>query len=153
MFPEHSGVYIAQKDNDIIVVKVKGVYPSLQLDKKAINLGEYLRTGKIVEVTQSQFDNLELFHAQWNFIPLDFINFGVFSKNKTDFAVSGSDLYLEEEEVIALRGKYFRLCQQGVSPLKVIRAISYEYKVSTEQIIKLINGFDEQARTGFLHTI
>jgi hypothetical protein len=153
MFPEHSGVYIAQKDNDIIVVKVKGVYPSLQLDKKAINLGEYLRTGKIVEVTQSQFDNLELFHAQWNFIPLDFINFGVFSKNKTDFAPNGADLYLEEEEVIALRGKYFRLCQQGVSPLKVIRAISYEYKVSTEQIIKLINGFDEQARTGFLHTI
>jgi hypothetical protein len=153
MFPEHSGVYIAQKDNDIIVVKVKCVYPSLQLDKKAINLGEYLRTGKIVEVTQSQFDNLELFHAQWNFIPLDFINFGVFSKNKTDFAPNGADLYLEEEEVIALRGKYFRLCQQGVSPLKVIRAISYEYKVSTEQIIKLINGFDEQARTGFLHTI
>ena len=153
MFPEHSGVYIAQKDNDIIVVKVKGVYPSLQLDKKAINLGEYLRTGKIVEVTQSQFDNLELFHAQWNFIPLDFINFGVFSKNKTDFAPNGADLYLEEEEVIALRGKYFRLCQQGVSPLKVIRAISYEFKVSTEQIMKLINGFDEQARTGFLHTI
>ena len=151
MFPESSGVYIAQRESDFFIVKVKGVYPTLQLDKKAINLGEYLRTGKIVEVTQSQFDNLELFHTQWNFIPLDFINFGVFSK--TDFAPNGADLHLEEEEVIALRGKYFRLCQQGVSPLKVIRAISYEYKVSTEQIMKLINGFDEQARTGFLHTI
>ena len=142
MFPEHSGVYIAQRDDDIIIVKVKGVYPSLQLDKKAMFLSEFLRNGKIVEVPKETFDNIELFHTEWNFIPLRFINFGVFSK--TEFAPDGTNLYLTEEDILAIRGKYYRLCQAGVSPVKVVRALSYEFKVSTEQILPLINEFDHQ---------
>ena len=142
MFPEHSGIYAAQRENDIVVVKVKGVYPSLQLDKKAILLSEYFRSGKIVEVPQSLFENIEIFHSEWNFIPLDFFNFGVFSK--TEFVPNGANLYLSEEDILSIQGKYYRLCQQGVSPIKVIRALSYEFKVSTEQIIPLINGFDSQ---------
>ena len=142
MFPEHSGVYIAQRDDDIIIVKVKGVYPSLQLDKKAILLSEYLKTGKIVEASSGLFENIELFHTKWNFIPLDCINFGVFSK--TEFVPNGTNLYLSEEDVLAIQGLYYRLCQQGVSPVKVIRAISYEFKLPTEQVISLINEFDKQ---------
>lgn len=142
MFPEHSGIYAAQRNDDIIIVKVKGVYPSLQLDKNAILLSEYFRSGKIVEASKELFDNIELFHTDWNFIPLDFFNFGVFSK--TDFAPNGANLYLSEEDVLAIQGKYYRLCQQGVSPIKVIRALSYEFKVSTEQIIPLVNEFDTQ---------
>ena len=142
MFPENSGVYIAQRDQEAFIVKVKGVYPTLQLDKKAIDLGTFLINGKMKEVPQSILDNMELFHTDWSFHPLE-LNFGVFSK--TEFNPNGHDLYLSEEDVSILRGKYYRMCQQGVSPLKVVRALGYEFKVSMDQIIKLINGFDAQA--------
>lgn len=145
MFPESSGVYIAQRDTDFFIVKVKGVYPTLQLDKKAVDLGEFLHNGRTKEVSQEVLDNMELFHMDWEFHPLSFINFGVFS-NKTDFIPNGNDLYLSEEDILSIRGKYYRLCQQGVSAMKVIRALGYEFKVSKDQVIKLINNFDEQAR-------
>lgn len=145
MFPESSGAYIAQRKSDLFIVKVKGVYPTLQLDKKAVDLGTYLSNGKTKEVPQDVLDNIELFHTEWEFHPLRFINFGVFSK--TDFNPDGTKLYLSEEDTIALRGKYYRLCQQGVSPMKAIRAIGYEFKVSKEQILELINNFDGQANT------
>lgn len=143
MFPEASGVYIAQRDADLFIVKVKGVYPTLQLDKKAVDLGEYLRHGKTKEVPQEVLDNLELFHYEWEFNPLRFINFGVFSN--LEFNPDGTKLYLSEDDMVSLRGKYYRLCQQGVSPMKVIRALGYEFKVSTDQILELINNFDAQA--------
>lgn len=143
MFPENSGVYIAQRESDLFIVKVKGVYPTLQLDKKAVDLGSFLGSGKNVEVPQDVLDNIELCHMDWVFHPLSFINFGVFSK--TEFSPNGSDLYLSEDDVRSLQGKYYRLCQQGVSPMKVIRALGYEFKVSKDQIIKLINEFDAQA--------
>jgi hypothetical protein len=145
MFPESSGVYIAQRNDDLFIVKVKGVYPTLQLDKKAVDLGEFLRNGKTKEVPQDVMDNMELFHTDWEFNSLRFINFGVFSK--TEFNPNGNNLYLSEEDVLSLRGKYYRLCQQGVSPMKVIRALGYEFKISREQIINLINDFDAQANT------
>lgn len=144
MFPESSGVYIAQRDSDLYVVRVKGVYPTLQLDKKAINLGEYLHSGKIKEVPQEVLDNMELFHTDWEFRSLSFINFGVFSK--TEFNPNSEDLYLSEDDVLSIRGKYYRLCQQGVSATKVIRALGYEFKSSKAQIIKLVNNFDTQAK-------
>lgn len=145
MFPENSGVFIAQKDSDIFAVKVKGVYPTLQLDKKAINLGVFLSNGRLQEVPQEVLDNIEIFHMEWEFHPLRFINFGVFSK--TDFNPDGTKLYLTDEDMTALRSKYYRLCQQGVSPIKVIRALGYEFKVSSDQIRELINKFDGQAPT------
>ena len=143
MFPESSGVYIAQRDSNLFIVKVKGVYPTMQLDKKAVDLGEYLHNGKTKEVPQEVLDNIELFHTNWEFHPLRFINFGVFSK--VEFNPNGTNLYLSEEDTIAIRGKYYRLCQQGVSAMKVIRALGYEFKVSKDQIINLINSFDAQA--------
>ena len=142
MFPESSGLFIAQRDLDIFIVKVKGVYPTMQLDKKAINLGGFFRDGKIAEVPQNVLDNIEMFHTEWEFRPLN-INFGVFSLN--EFNPNGNNLYLSEDEIISIRNKYYRLCQQGVSPLKVARALGYEFKVSTDQILKLINSFDAQA--------
>lgn len=143
MFPENSGVFIAQHDDgSIVMVKVKGVYPTLQLDKNAIDISAFLRTGTTQQVPKSMLDNIELFHTEWRFVPLKFNNFNVFSR--TDFAVNGK-LYLSDEDIVSLQGKYYRLCQQGVSPMKVIRALSYEYKVPTDQIIPLINCFDAQA--------
>ena len=143
MFPESSGIYIAQRESDLFIVKVKGVYPTLQLDKKAIDLGKFLCNGRTQEVTQDVLDDMELFHMSWDFIPLNFINFGVFSK--TEFNPNGSNLYLSEEDIISIQGKYYRLCQQGVSAIKVVRALGYEFKMSKEQVISLINGFDKQA--------
>lgn len=143
MFPEASGVYIAQRNADLFIIKIKGVYPTMQLDKKAVDLGEFLRNGKTKEVPQEVLDNIELCHTDWDFHPLRFINFGVFSK--TEFQPDGTTLYMSEEDIVSLRGKYYRLCQQGVSPMKVIRALGYEFKVSKDQIIKLINNFDAQA--------
>ena len=142
MFPKHSGMYIAQRNDDVVIVKVKGVYPSLQLDKKAFFLSEFVKNGKLSEVPQELFDNIELYHQEWDFKLLDFINFGVFSK--TEFAPSGTNLFLSEEDTYSLRNLYYRLCQQGVSPTKVIRAVSYEYKISREQVMSLINGFDSE---------
>lgn len=143
MFPESSGVYIAQRNDELFIVKVKGVYPTMQLDKKALDLSEFLINGKYKEVPQATLDGIELFHTSWEFHPLRFIHFGVFSK--TEFNPDGQNLYLIEEDITALRSKYYRLCQQGVSPSKIIRALGYEFKVSTEQIISLLNNFDAQA--------
>ena len=143
MFPECSGVYFAQRKDELFIVKVKGVYPTMQLDKKAIDLGEYLGSGKFKEVSVETLDNIELFHEEWTFYPLTFISIGVFSKTK--FMPDGTNLYLSEDDYTSIRGKYYRLCEQGVSAIKVIRALSHEFKVSKDQIINLINGFDSQA--------
>jgi hypothetical protein len=89
-------------------------------------------------------DNITIFHESWNFHPLKFVNFSVFSK--IEFQPDGTKLYLSEEDIIGIRGKYFRMCQQGVSPMKVIRALSYEFKTSKDQIIALINEFDKQSK-------
>lgn len=145
MFPECSGVYIAQREDSLFIVKVKGVYPTLQLDKKAVNLGVFLRNGKTEEVSQDILDNMELFHTRWEFHPLRFLNFSVFSK--TEFQPNGTALYLSEEDILSLRSLYYRLCQQGVPPMKAVRAVGYELKVSKDQVLKLINSFDEQSRT------
>lgn len=143
MFPECSGVYIAQREDELYIVKIKGVYPTLQLDKKAVDLGKFLGNGKTQEVPIEVLDNIELFHENWDFYPLDFIKIGVFSKN--EFMIDGKKLYMSQDDYVAIRGKYYRLCEQGVSPMKVIRALSHEFKVSKDQIINLINSFDAQA--------
>lgn len=142
MFPESSGVYIAQRDSSLFIVKIRGVYPTLQLDKNAIDLGEYLCNGKKKEVPKEVLDNMEIFHTEWTFYSLKFIDFTVFSK--IDFNPDGTDLYLSEEDIVLIRGKYYRMCQQGVSPMKICRALSYEFKCSLEQIINLVNDFDAQ---------
>lgn len=141
MFPQSSGVYIAHRDVDSFIVKVKGVYPTLQLDKNILDLGEFVRSGKIKEVPKEVLSNIELFHTEWEFTPIRVFN--VFSK--TEFNPNGIDFYLSEDDVVNLRGKYYRLCQQGVSAMKVIKALEYEFKVPSTQIISLINEFDKQS--------
>ena len=141
MFPEHSGVFIAQRDSELLIVTVKGVYPTLQLER-AVDLGEYLKSGKLIPVDKNTLDNIVLFHSKWSFEVLP-VDIPVFSK--TDFSPSGTNLYLSDEDAIHIQGLYYRLCAQGVSPLKSARAISYEYKLSMDQVLNLINKFDAQA--------
>lgn len=142
MFPDSSGIYIAQRQNKTLIVKIKGIYPAFQLDKNAFDLGEFLRTGKKDEVPKETLDNIELFHNEWTFHPLRFINFGVFSK--TEFYPDGSSLYMSVDDLMSIRGMYFRLCEQGVPATKIVRALAYEFKCSTDQIISLVNEFDKQ---------
>lgn len=143
MFPESSGVYIAKRDNKAVVVRIKGVYPSLTLDKAAIDLGSFLSRGKVLEAPKELLDNIEIFHTEWDFYPLKFIDFGVFSN--TEFAPDSSRLYMDQEEILMITGKYYRMCQQGVSPTKIIRALACEFKTTKEQIIKFVNALDEYA--------
>lgn len=142
MFPEHSGVFIAKRGSYLLIVTVKGVYPTLKLGERAIDLGEYLRKGKFVEVPKNMLDAMEMFHMSWEFVPL---NIGIPVFSNTEFEPTGTNLYLSDEDMMYVQGLYYRLCQQGVSPLKAIRAISYEYKLSTDQTRDLINKFDAQA--------
>lgn len=143
MFPEYSGVYLAQREDDLYVVKVKGVYPTLALDKNALDLGEFLRSGKTKAVDKTILDNMELMHQRWLFTRMRVDN--VFSNIKKNEFTGVTSLYASEEDVIAIRSMYYRLCQQGVSPFKIIRALTHEFKTNEEQIIKLVNGFDKQA--------
>lgn len=143
MFPESSGVYIAKRESEILIVRIKGMFPTLTLDKKALDLGSFLRTGKVEEVSKDTLDNIELFNEYWTFHPLKHIGFDVFSK--IEFIPDSSRLYVSEEDMIALRGKYYRMCQQGVSPTKIIRALTYEFKTTPDQIIELVNKFDGQS--------
>lgn len=140
MFPENSGMYIASRNDEAYIIKVKGVYPSLRIEKKALNLTAFFTSNKVEEAPQDVLDNMEIFHSEWQFKPLP-IN--VFSK--IQFCSTTTNLYMSMEDISALRGKYYRMVQQGVSITKVIRALSYEFKTSKEQIIKLINAFDAQA--------
>ena len=142
MFPDHSGVFIAKRNGNLLIVTVKGVYPTLKLGDRAIDLGEYLKNGKLVEVNKHTLEAVELFHMSWEFLPLN-VNISVFSN--TEFDPTGTNLYLSDEDIMYVQGLYYRLCQQGVSPLKAVRAISYEYKISKEQVLNLINKFDAQA--------
>lgn len=144
MFPESSGIYIAQRDDELVILKIKGIYPSLQIDKNAFDLGLFLKTGKKSEVSEGILSNIEIFHNEWEFHPLNFVNYSVFSN--TTFCPNSENLFLSEEDILSIRGKYYRMCQQGVSVFKVIKALAAEFKTNKGQIVKLINKFDEQAR-------
>ena len=60
---------------------------------------------------------------------------------KTAFKVNGN-LDLGTDERLSLRNTYYRFVQSGVSSSKIIRALMYEYHVTMEQVISLINEFD-----------
>ena len=144
MFPEASGAYIAHRDAKSYIVKIKGVYPTFDLDNRIFDLGEFLNKGKLSEAPKGTAENILLAHEKWSFEPLKFLNFEVFSN--TEFRNDNGDLYLSDDDYYRIRGKYYRLVEQGVSAVKIIRALSYEFKVPTERIIELVNCYDREAR-------
>lgn len=141
-FPTSSGIYIAQKAEHIIMFEVKGVYPTLQLGK-GVALDKFFSGSKLVEASKEEMANIELFPESWRFDKLKYINTGVFSK--IDFSASGH-LYISEDDDFAMRSKYYRLCEMGVSSGKIIRAIASEFKLSLDQVISMINRWDEEAQ-------
>ena len=141
-FPTSSGIYIAQKEEHIVMFEVKGVYPTLQLGK-SIALDKFFCGGKLVEASKEIMANIELFPETWRFDKMKYINTGVFSK--INFNANGI-AFLSEEDEYAMRDKYYRLCMLGVSALKAAKAIAVEFKVSIDQMLCIVNRWDEESK-------
>lgn len=143
LFPQSAGIYICQRDTDLILIVVKGVCPTLKLDS-GFDLGTYLRTRKAKPASKEILDNIEVFPEMWTFTSLSFLDYSVFSP--IDFRPTGK-LDLPLDTMADIRSKYYLLCQQGVPATKIMRALSQEFKVSMDSIIDLVNDFDKYANT------
>ena len=137
-FPETPGLYIAQRDYDVVLIKITGMYPTLELGK-CINITSLICGNTIKEASKEVINSILLFSEKWKFTMLKNIDMRVFPK--TSFKADGN-LDLSTDERLMLRNTYYRMVQSGVSSSKIIRALMYEYKTSMEQVINLLNKFD-----------
>lgn len=140
-FPETPGLYIAQRDYDVVLIKITGMYPTLELGK-CINITSLICGNTIKEASKEVVNSILLFSNKWKFTMLKDINVSVFPK--TSFKADGN-LDLSTDERLMLRNMYYRMVQSGVSSSKIIRAFMYEYKTSMEQVINLLNKFDHDS--------
>lgn len=140
-FPEKAGAYLCSRDNDLVLLRIKGIYPTLELDKSALNVGVFLRHNKVKEVPKEILDNIQLFPENWDFQMLN-VNYSVFSK--IEFKPDG-DIFVSYEDACSMRDKYYRMCQQGISSLRAMRAISFEFKTSMDRTREIINQWDREA--------
>lgn len=140
-FPETPGLYIAQRDYDVVLIKITGMYPTLELGK-CINITSLICGNTIKEASKEVINSILLFSDKWKFTMLKDIDMRVFPK--TSFKADGN-LDLSTDERLMLRNTYYRMVQSGVSSSKIIRALMYEYKTSMEQVINLLNKFDHDS--------
>lgn len=137
-FPENPGLYIAQREYDVVLIKITGMYPTLQVGK-CVYLSAMIGGNTIKEAPKEIVDNIILFSKNWEFSKIESIDTRVFPK--TAFKVDGN-LDLGTDEKLSLRNTYYRLVQSGVSSSKIIRALMYEYHVTMDEVVRLINEFD-----------
>lgn len=137
-FPENPGLYIAQREYDVVLIKITGMYPTLQVGK-CVYLSAMIGGNTIKEAPKEIVDNIILFSKNWEFSKIESIDTRVFPK--TAFKVDGN-LNLGTDEKLSLRNTYYRLVQSGVSSSKIIRALMYEYHVTMDEVVRLINEFD-----------
>lgn len=143
-FPESPGLYIAQRNTDVVLFKLTGMYPTLIVGK-ALYLSNLIEGNSLSEAPKEVLENMVLFPEKWKFIHLGkLINMDVFPK--LAFKCDG-DLDLSTDEVLHIRSTYYRLVQSGVAPSKILRALSYEYKLTMAQVINLANKFDKDANS------
>lgn len=140
-FPETPGLYIAQRDYDVVLIKITGMYPTLELGK-CVNITSLICGNTIKEASKEVINSILLFSDKWKFTMLKDIDMRVFPK--TAFKTDGN-LDLSTDERLMLRNEYYRMVQSGVSSSKIIRALMYEYKTSMEQVINLLNKFDHDS--------
>lgn len=140
-FPETPGLYIAQRDCDVVLIKITGIYPTLEIGK-SIYLTSLISGNTIKETPKELICNLITFSEKWKFSKIDDIDTRVFPK--TSFRTNGN-LDLSVDDIILMRNTYYRMTQCGISSSKIIKALMYEYKATVDQIIKLINKFDLDA--------
>lgn len=80
-FPLSAGTYMCQRDTDLIIIVVKGLFPTLQLDG-GFDLGYFLKKRKLREASKEILANIELFPEMWTFTPMRGMNYSVFAKNE-----------------------------------------------------------------------
>lgn len=141
LFPTSAGMYLCSRDDQLIIIIVKGICPVLRLDG-GFDLGYYLKKRKLKEASKEVLSNIEIFPEMWTFRSFKSINYSVFSEN--EFHPTGK-LNLADDIKLDIRDKYYLLCQQGVPATKIMRALVQEFKCSMDTIIDLINEYDNAA--------
>lgn len=140
-FPETPGLYIAQRDCDVILIKITGMYPTLEVGK-TVYLTSLISGNTIKEAPKEAVCNMITFSEKWSFSKVEDVDIRVFPK--TSFKVDGN-LDLSTDDIILMRNTYYRMIQCGISSSKIIKSLVYEYKTTIDQILTLINKFDRES--------
>lgn len=142
-FPESPGLYLAQRNTDVVLFKLTGMYPTLIVGK-ALYLSKLIESNSLSEAPKEVLENMTIFPEKWKFAHLgQLVNMDVFPK--LAFKCDG-DLDLSTDELLHIRSIYYRLVQSGVAISKILRALTYEYKLTMQQTIDLINKFDKETK-------
>ena len=150
LFPESPGLYLAQRNTDIVLFKLTGMYPTLIVGK-SIYLTNFIEGNSLTEVPKEVLANMVVFPEKWSFIMIgNLINMDVFPKLAFK---CNSDLDLSTDELLHIRSMYYRLVQSGIAPTKILKALSYEYKLTMTQVIDLANKFDKDANSSHIRQI
>lgn len=81
-FPLSAGTYMCQRDTDLIIIVVKGLFPTLQLDG-GFDLGYFLKKRKLREASKEILANIELFPEMWTFTPMRGMNYSVLQRTNS----------------------------------------------------------------------
>lgn len=140
-FPITPGLYIAQRERDIVLIRITGQYPKLILGK-GIDITTFICSGGIKEVDKETLSSIALNSSEWSFRCLPSIEMSVFPK--TTFRPDGI-IEIDPDTTNAIRTYYYRLSQQGVPYTDIMRALADKHNITMEQVRQLINQFDKEA--------
>lgn len=138
-FPNSPGLYIAQRNADVILFKLTGMVPTLVVTK-AIYLSKLIEGNSITEAPKELIANMLLYANKWNFFMLKQINMDVFPR--LAFKCDGN-LDLTTDEILNMKVTYYRFVQCGIPISTILKALTYEYKITMTQVIDLVNKFDK----------
>lgn len=140
-FPDTPGIYVAQRDNQVVLIKITGHYPNLVLGKSIDITGWIVGCG-IKEAPKELLSHMVNCSKDWNFQLIPSIDISVFPK--TAFRPDGL-VELDPETLSLIRTKYFRLSQQGIPYSDIMRTLVCEYDITMDQTRQLVNKFDKDA--------
>lgn len=142
-FPNSPGLYLAQRNADVILFKLTGMSPTLVVTK-AIYLSKLIEGNSITEAPKELLANMLLYANKWSFYMMKQINMDVFPR--LAFKCDGN-LDLTTDELLSMKTQYYRFVQCGVSLSKILKALMYEYKITMAQVIDLVNKFDKDVNS------
>lgn len=139
-FPKSPGLYIVQREKDVCLIKITGLFPTLSVGK-GIYLSSLIEGNSIKEISKEIMNNILLFPEKWNFSIIKNIDISTFPSSS--FKPDGI-LELSSDEIINMKHMYYRLCSMGIPFTKILNAFVYEYKTTIEQLLLLFNKFDKE---------
>jgi hypothetical protein len=140
-FPLSAGLYLAQHGTEVVLIKITGRYPTLQLGK-SVDISALISGGDVKPASKEQLSHMIAFPSNWKFQPLPSIDISVFPK--TCFRPDGF-VDIQYDELVNMQATYYRLIQQGIPYSDIMRALVYEYNLPMDQVRKLVNDFDKRA--------